>query len=176
MQSSHHLQVETDQATSTRDISSSRTTWLVRTGLLAFGCFGLGFASTCLVVPSASQADSQPANHAVAFAPMGMPLRANPATAPAFKTPSSFLSPQSSHTSVVSNAEPKRSGRPELSMGIKRDWKSASAAAALAASLASANPALAAEPWPYSTLLEKLPQASDFQGRLLRRRQECCRL
>merc|ERR1719352_173594 len=127
-------------------------------GLLAVGCFGLGFACTSLVVPSASPADSQPSNHAVAFAPMGMPLRTNAATAPTFKTPSSFLSPQSSRTSIVTNAKPKRSGRPELSMGTKQDWKAAAAAAAVAASLASADPALAAEPWPYSTLLEKLPQ------------------
>jgi len=65
MQSSHHLQVETEQTTPTRDASSSKKSWLLMIGC-GFGCFALGVASACLVLPSAAHADSlqEPALHA----------------------------------------------------------------------------------------------------------------
>lgn len=50
--------------------------------------------------------------------PMGMPLRANAANAPAFKTPSSFR-PVSSRTSIVTNAE---SEEKEVSPSNKAVW------------------------------------------------------
>ena len=48
-----------------------------------------------------------------------------------------------------------RSSHPVLAMGAKGDWQSAAVAAALAATLATGSPAFAAEPWAYSTLLDK---------------------
>jgi len=92
MQSSHHFQVETDQATSTRDVASSKKTSLLMAGV-GLACFMLGVASVCLVLPSASHSDSlqKAARHDLAYAPMGMPVRANPQNARVSKRPSSFL-------------------------------------------------------------------------------------
>jgi hypothetical protein len=102
---------EADQATSARDVGSSRKISLLRMGLFGFGCFALGLASACLVLSSASHDDSlqKPAHHvpAVAF----VPLRANPADAPTFETPSTFR-PTSSRTSVVTNARKKKKDDP----------------------------------------------------------------
>jgi len=55
----------------------------------------------------------------------------------------------------VSHHVAPRSGRPTLVMSPKGDWQSAAVAAALAATLATSGPAFAAEPWAYSTLLDK---------------------
>merc|ERR1719424_1476779 len=55
----------------------------------------------------------------------------------------------------VSHHVAPRSGRPTLAMSPKGDWQSAAVAAALAATLATSGPAFAAEPWAYSTLLDK---------------------
>jgi len=53
-----------------------------------------------------------------------------------------------------------RSCRPPLSMSSRGEtaWQSAALAAALATTLATSSPALAAEPWAYSTLLDKTGQ------------------
>jgi len=48
--------------------------------------------------------------------------------------------------------------RPSLAMSAKDDVRSAALAAALAATIATSSPALAAEPWAYSTLLDKTNQ------------------
>jgi ATP-dependent Clp protease adapter protein ClpS len=78
-----NLQVETDEPTATHDVSSSKTSWLLMMGF-GFGCFALGVASACLMLPSASQ---EPAHH-VGFV----------------QTPSSFL-PLTSRTSIVTNLQ-----------------------------------------------------------------------
>jgi hypothetical protein len=73
-----------------------------------FGCFVLGVAAACLVLPSASHAEahhvSAVANRDMGFnPPMVVPLRQNPATEPQIKAPSSFL-PRASRTSIATNA------------------------------------------------------------------------
>jgi len=92
MQSSHHLRVETDWATSTRDVSSSKNSLLLMTGV-GFGCFALGVASVCLVLPSASHADSlqNPVHHDLAYMPMVMPVRHSRENTRPIKRDSSFL-------------------------------------------------------------------------------------
>merc|ERR1719183_1399821 len=57
------------------------------------GCFLLGVASVCLVLPSASHADSlqKAPHHDLAYMPMVMTVRPNPADARVSKQPSSFL-------------------------------------------------------------------------------------
>jgi len=100
-QSSHHLQVEIDQAVSTRDVGSEKKARLLMM-CFGFGCFALGVASACLVLPSASHAGSHHfrAVADVAFSPRTViTLRGNPATAP-LKAPSKFR-PKVSHTSIV---------------------------------------------------------------------------
>jgi len=90
-QSSHHLQVETDQAASTRDVCSEKRSRLLTMGL-GFGCFALGVASACLVLPRASHAGSHHVQAVadVAFSPsIVMPSRGNRATA-SLKAPSRF--------------------------------------------------------------------------------------
>merc|ERR1719353_771310 len=91
MQSSHHLQVEEGRATFTRDVSSSKNTLLLMAGV-GFGCFALGVASVCLVLPSASHADSlqKPVHHDLAYVPMVMPVHARE-NARVAKRASSFL-------------------------------------------------------------------------------------
>jgi len=93
---SHHLQVETDQATSTRDVASSKKPSLLMAAV-GVGCFMLGVASVCLVLPSASHADSlqKAPHHDLAYMPMVMTVRPNPADARVSKHPSSFLAQQS---------------------------------------------------------------------------------
>jgi cell division protease FtsH len=56
---------------------------------------------------------------------------------------------------VVSHHVAPRSGRPVLAMSPKEMGQSAAVAAALAATLATSQGAFAAEPWAYSTLLDK---------------------
>lgn len=73
------LQVEAGQASSIREVGSSKKSWLVMVGF-GFGCFALGVASACLVFPSASQ---EQAHHVSAVADGDMlfnPPMAVPAT------------------------------------------------------------------------------------------------
>jgi len=100
------FQVEEDQATSTRNVSSSKRTWLWVIGF-ASGCFALGVACACLVLHRAWQAPvSAAANGDLGFnPPMVRPLRQNPATHPQIQTPSNFR-PKASRASTVTMAEP----------------------------------------------------------------------
>jgi hypothetical protein len=108
MQSEHHFQVETDQATSTRDVSSTRTNLLVKMAL-GFGCFMLGVASVCLVHPSSSHTESlqKSASPDLAYVPMGMPVRASPENVQVSKFPSIFL-PRTSPVSIATAAMKRR--------------------------------------------------------------------
>lgn len=108
MQSPSFLQVEADQASSTRDVGSSRKTWLLVTSF-GFGCFALGVLCACLVLPSASDADSlRPPAHAVSglafHAPLARPFLANAGNAQLSKSSASFL-PRMYPASVATNAE-----------------------------------------------------------------------
>jgi hypothetical protein len=96
MQPSQHLQVETDQATSTWDVGSSKKTWLWMVAV-GVGCFALGVASACLVLASASPVDSlhKPAHQDLAsYVPMSMRSWANTKTAAVSEHATSFLPTQ----------------------------------------------------------------------------------
>ena len=57
---------------------------------------------------------------------------------------------------LLSHTLSSQAARPVLSMSAKGEsWQSAALAAALATTLATSSPAFAAEPWAYSTLLDK---------------------
>ena len=57
---------------------------------------------------------------------------------------------------LLSHTLSSQTARPVLSMSAKGEsWQSAALAAALATTLATSSPAFAAEPWAYSTLLDK---------------------
>jgi len=76
MQPIQHLQVEMGQATSTQDAGSNKKTWLLGMGF-GFACFALGLASALVALPLASHADS-PQTSALAFMPLGTPMKARP--------------------------------------------------------------------------------------------------
>jgi cell division protease FtsH len=60
---------------------------------------------------------------------------------------------------LLSHTLSSQAARPVLSMSAKGEsWQSAALAAALATTLATSSPAFAAEPWAYSTLLDKTAQ------------------
>jgi cell division protease FtsH len=60
---------------------------------------------------------------------------------------------------LLSHTLSSQTARPVLSMSAKGEsWQSAALAAALATTLATSSPAFAAEPWAYSTLLDKTAQ------------------
>jgi len=88
MQFAHQLQVESGQATSTRDVGSSTKTWLWMTGV-GCGCFALGVASACLLLPGAMHAH-KPVHQDLAFAPMFTPQTNGRANAPMVRPRSSF--------------------------------------------------------------------------------------
>jgi hypothetical protein len=89
------LQVETEQATSTRNVGSNKQSWLWMIGC-GFGCFATGVACAFLV-PSGSQ---EAAHHVMGFNPsMVVPLRQTPATDPQIKARSSLL-PRASSSAV----------------------------------------------------------------------------
>jgi len=101
------LQVETEQATSNRDVVPNK--WMMRFGA---GCFVLGVAAACLVLPSASQAKayqvSAIANGDMGFnPPMVFPSRQNPATERQIKAASSMYG-RASRTSIATNALNRR--------------------------------------------------------------------
>jgi hypothetical protein len=108
----HYLQVEAAQAASTRDVGSNKKTWLLMVGF-GFGCFALGAATACLVLPSATHADSlqKTAHHVQAFSfdpqlVMASRTKAgmSPTSPAAFRTPSSsFRQPRAG--SVVSKLD-----------------------------------------------------------------------